>query len=296
MNIEELAKATGHSVEDLQNLTEQELADLAEGETFDEDTEEELDPNTGEVTKADDANSNDDGADSNDDDDQGETEQAAEDESEQEQPDQQPAPDVAPPAVTLPDDFDDQIKAIEAEKEDLYTKFDEGDLTAAEYGKQLDELGKRERQLERIKDRAEIEDQQRRHNWVHVTVASFLDRHKEYRDNEMLYNLLDMEVIKLQQASDNQTDPAILAKAHEKIKAQLPQAFSEEAPSRHKAKKAPRTVPNLANVPAAEIDEPGATEFDYLDRLFETDTLRYEQELAKLQNTNPAKFEQYMAS
>lgn len=203
--------------------------------------------------------------------------------------------------TTLPDDYDERVTSIAAAKDDLYAKFDEGDLTNAEYAKQLDDLNKQERALERVKDQAEYDQRQRYHNWVNVTVRSFLDTHTEYASNDMLTNLLDQEVRKIQGAADNDTDPQILLDAHAKIAAAFPQIFSkQEAPSQQERKPAAPsikpTVPTLARTPAANIDQPGESKFDWLDRLQEADPLKYERELEKLQRSNEAEFNEYMAS
>lgn len=295
--------------EELAMLTDEERAAIAEGENFDEDTEEELDPNTGEPIASDD-DQDDDGEEADDADEEGPGDETGDkDEGEGEQPGRddggdttdEPAPQTPAAPVqhtALPEDFQQQMDAVAQEKEALYVQFDEGDLTTTEYAKQLDELNKRERHLERIKDRAELETQQRYSYWQNVTVAGFLAQHKEYEGNDVLLNMLDAEVRKLQGRSENDTDPKILELAHETIKKALPQVFSADPASTPKTKtrRAHKTAPSLANIPASNVDTPGADEFEHLDRLFNTNPLRYEQELAKLQASNPAKFDQYMAS
>lgn len=296
MNLEEIAKTTGYSVDDLEKLTDQERQDLLDGEEFDEETEIELDPNTGEPVNEDgEAEHN------NESEQEPEPEPTRDDgkdpEPESKEPEVEPEKVAKPtpqaPVTQLPSDYDEQVKAIADKKTEVFDKFENGDLSAAEYHKQLDALSKDERKLERIKERAEYDEQQAAHNWVNVTVSSFLNQHPQYQGNQGLLNALDMEVRALQSQSGNMFDPSHLANAHERVKDQFAPMFvsATKAPA-----KEPRTAPSLANTPASDIDEPSAGEFDYLDRLAASDPIRYEDELLKLQSSSPSKYDQYMAS
>lgn len=292
-------------------LTDEELAGMMEGQEFDEGQPE---PEAGAQTQTEGAQTN---TDDDDDDDQdgkkpdADDEQAAadaaaadaqaqgRDDGAQEEQQQQP---VAPTQTytQLPDDFEQQVSNIEAAKNELYTKFDEGDLTTADYAKQLDELNKQERALERLRDRAEYDQQQRWSNWANVTVAGFLSNHPEYSGNDMLMGLLDQEVRKLQQQSDTFDNPQYLADAHAKISGAFPQIFgasttdSQDKKADPPAK--PRTVPTLAGVPAASIDQPGDNKFAQLDDLAVKNPLKYEAELERMRSTNPALYDEYMAT
>ena len=294
MTLEEIAKTTGYSVDDLEKLTDKERQDLLEGEEFDEETEVELDPNTGEPVNED-----------------GESEQEAEVEPEPtkddgKEPEQEaelepekaadkPIPTPQAPITQLPSDYDEQVKAITDKKTEVFDQFENGDLSAAEYHKKLDALSKDERKLERIKERAEYDEQQQAHNWVNVTVAGFLNQHPEYQ-NQGLLNALDAEVRKLQGETGQMFDSGNLIKAHERVVEQFAPMFEIEKAKAKAPTKEPRTAPSLANTPASDIDEPGSGEFDYLDRLAASDPLRYEDELLKLQSSSPSKYDQYMAS
>ena len=59
---------------------------------------------------------------------------------------------VAPP----PEDATAKLAEIDSKKDALLTQFDDGDITAREYQKQLDALAKEERSIERAQDRAEL--------------------------------------------------------------------------------------------------------------------------------------------
>ena len=266
MTLEEIAKTTGYSIDDLEKLTEQERQDLLDGEEFDEETEIELDPNTGEPVNEDgEAEHN------NESEQEPEPEPTRDDgkdpEPESKEPEVEPEKVAKPtpqaPVTQLPSDYDEQVKAIADKKTEVFDKFENGDLSAAEYHKQLDALSKDERKLERIKERAEYDEQQAAHNWVNVTVTGFLNQHPQYQ-NQGLLNALDAEVRKLQGETGQMFDPSHLVNAHERVKEQFAPMFvsATKAPA-----KEPRTAPSLANTPASDIDEPSAGEFDYLDML-----------------------------
>lgn len=273
-------------------LTEEEIAGMEEGEDFDEGTPDTEDAAT--TATADEPVKpgeeaiviNDDG----DDDEQQEVPAKPDDTGEppataQDEPEQEPAA-RAPVrrGMALPDDFEQQVEAIGTAKDDLIAKFDEGDVDVREYQKALDDLNRKERELERLKDRVEYDQRTRQDHWVNVDVANFMRDHTEYAGNEVLWDLLDRKVRELQAKSDNEFDPQILSDAHEIIVKALPNAFSNApAAATDKPKAVPKkTVPSLGSMPAANVDQPGDGKFDWLDRLFETDQVKAEQELAKL--------------
>lgn len=292
MNLEEIAKTTGYSVDDLEKLTDQERQDLLDGEEFDEETEIELDPNTGEPVDEEVES----GAEESEQESEVDTEPTRDDgkEPEAKEPETEKVAKPTPqaPVTQLPSDYDEQVKIISDKKTEVFDQFENGDISAAEYHKQLDALSKDERKLERIKERAEYDEQQAAHNWVNVTVTGFLNQHPQYQ-NQGLLNALDAEVRKLQGETGQMFDPSHLVNAHERVKEQFAPMFisATKAPA-----KEPRTAPSLANTPASDIDEPSSGEFDYLDRLATSNPIKYEEELLKLQSGSPSKYEQYMAS
>lgn len=58
--------------------------------------------------------------------------------------------------ATLPDDFDQKVAANEKAQDDLEARYENGDISFAEYRKEQRGLDKESRELERIKDRAEL--------------------------------------------------------------------------------------------------------------------------------------------
>lgn len=216
---------------------------------------------------------------------------------------------VPPVAVSrLPEDYDDKVKEVTDGKKDILKQFEEGDIGVTEYHEKMDALNRTERELERIKDRVEDNEHRRYEVWTSTHVKGFMQKHTEYSTNQMLTGLLDQEVRKLQASGkyESDTDPKILADAHKQIAAAFPGTFksSGAAPASKSAGtktpvKAPakhNSAPSLARVPAANIDNVDEGEFDGLDRLLDTDPLRYQAECEKLARTDPAKYDRYLAT
>lgn len=307
-------KTLNISDEDRELLTDEELAGMEEGEDFDETSSEEHDGSDAGADdgKADDAGDGadddndkgaDDGADAGNDagdDDGNATDDAAAGRDDGADPDPAPAAEPAPrraPIIQaeLPADYDDQVKAVADRKKELRTKFSEGDIDQTDYDAQLDEISRDERALERMKDRVDLADQMRREQWI-SDVQTFLDANPAYKSSTVLHGALDQAVRRLQVDASNPMDPDILAKAHKTIASEFPEKFGKAKPADVPARKPPRTAPSLARVPAAEVDQPGDGEFDWLDSLQTKDPMKFEAELEKLQRTQPAKYEEYMAS
>lgn len=191
---------------------------------------------------------------------------------------------VAPP----PEDATAKLAEIDTKKEALLTQFDEGDITAKDYQKQLDALAKEERAIERAQDRAELAaqmDQQRLQNDWNTTCATFVDSHAVYKDNPRLYKALDAEVRELASKPETAqwTGQKFLDEAHKNLKAAF--GFQEAAAPSDKAqdKRTPRELPpNLAKVPAADVQDTDGGRFAVLDRMANTDPEGYEETLAKM--------------
>lgn len=193
------------------------------------------------------------------------------------------------PKFEAPADAKEQLTALDSQLDALAAKFDDGELSAAEYRAQSKPLEQQQRALERQVERAELSRDVSVETWTNTIVPSFFAKHTQYEPGSTLYNSLDQEVRKIQSESENQFDPTILERAHKAVTAAARKALGlpEEEPGKDNPK--PKTVqrrdipPSLANVPAADITETQDNgEFAYLDRLQEKDGLAFEKALAKL--------------
>lgn len=201
-------------------------------------------------------------------------------------PVKQDAPLLVASAV---EDLDARLSDIATKKDALLTQFDDGDITAREYQKQLDALAKEERQLEFQQHEAQLAsklEQQRLQNEWTSTCNSFVDSHPIYKDNARLYKALDAEVRELAARPEtaNWSGQRFLDEAHKNLKAAF--GFNEPADTGKKSKPkfdpTANLPPNLAKVPAADIENTTGNKYAVLDRLASTDPLGYEDALAKM--------------
>ena len=196
----------------------------------------------------------------------------------------QPAPILV---AQVPENADARLSEIAASKEALLTKFDDGDVTAKEFQQQLDALTKQERQIERQQDRAELAsqmEQQRLQNEWTQTCNTFVERNAVYKDNPRLYKALDAEVRELAAKPETAawSGQKFLDEAHKNLKVAF--GLQDGTPAPKVDAKTPRRElpPNLAKVPAADVEDTNGGRFAVLDRMSNSDPLGYEAALGKL--------------
>lgn len=206
----------------------------------------------------------------------------------------QQAPILVAPA---PEDAELKLKEIGDQKETLLTQFDDGDITAREFQKQMDELNKRERTIELDLREAQLavkmEAQRAQNDWI-ATCNAFIEANPVYKENSRLYRALDQEVKDLaaKEETANWSGQKFLEEAHK----ELAKAFNLPAANGNKAA-AKRTTdnlpPNLAKVPAADVNDTDGGQYAVLDRLANSDPLAYEEALARMPQ---AQRDAYMAA
>lgn len=196
----------------------------------------------------------------------------------------------------VPADVDDQIAAAKMAKIKLAEKFDEGELTAVEYAKQVEELNDFQRDLENKRFKAQLatESQQTREleSWED-TCQAFLSKHPEISQSRLRYDSFDYAVRLVTGDPDNSnlTGTQMLEKAHQNWVSELgilvqPAAQQQkQEPAKQQAKKQP-VVPNIGSLPAAQVSDTDDGKFAYLDRLAESDPLKFEAQLAKLSDAD----------
>lgn len=190
---------------------------------------------------------------------------------------------VAPPV----DDAESRLTEIASKKETLLTQFDDGDITAKEYQKQLDELSKQERRIEFEIHEAQLAskmEQQRLQNEWTATCNTFVETHAIYKDNPRLYKALDAEVRELagKPETANWSGQKFLEEAHKNLKAAFGFAEPTDGKPQQRYNPANNLPPNLAKVPAAEVEDTNGGKFAVLDRLASSDPLAYEETLARM--------------
>lgn len=214
------------------------------------------------------------------------------------QPEPQPAASTFP-KYEAPADAKAKLEDLTKREDALAAKFDDGELTAAEYRQQQRALDNDRDELKNQIFRAQLSEDAARAAWFGNTVTDFLSKHTQYEDGSLMYNALDREVRRLQTANaeegKSQYDPAILLQAHQNIEASARKAFGvgPTTPTTPKPGEQKREIPpSIGGLPAADAEDTDGGEFAALDRLGETDPLAYERALEKMPD---AKREQYLA-
>lgn len=197
--------------------------------------------------------------------------------------------------VDAPADAAAKLTEISTKKDELFTKFDDGDITAKEYQSGLDTLNKQELDIEldirEAKLAEKIEAQRQANDWK-ATVDGFIAKNPRYspEKSQSMYQLLDLEVRRVAGMDEfkNRSDAAagreILTKAHENIAKDLGFDAKPAAPKAPPTKK-PDAIPSLHGTPAADQSDVSGGKYAVLDRLASNDPLAYEEALMKLPDT-----------
>lgn len=202
------------------------------------------------------------------------------------EPEAEAQPQPSPILVASPvEEANARLSEIQTQKDALLDQFDNGDLTARDYQKQVDALAKEERKLEFQIHEAELagklENQRLQNEWV-TTCNTFIESNPVYKDNPRLYKALDAEVREL--ANDpktaNWSGQKFLQEAHKN----LSEAFNLPTAKAPAAKQTTQRElpPNLSKVPSAEIEDTNGGRFAVLERMATNDPLAYEEALAKM--------------
>lgn len=213
--------------------------------------------------------------------------------------------------VELPEDFNDQVSALDQREADLAAKFKAGDIEADAFIAENKSLAAERNKLERLQTKAEMAaemtEQAAAQNWKR-TVDKFIrqvakDDGVDYREDKEKAVDFDNLVKTLANNPANSEKPMrwFLEQAHKAIKA-MHSIEGKKAPADKGAddgkpkKPAPRKAPvdklpaTLANVPGGDGPGDVGDEFADIDQL---DGVEYEMALAKM---TPAQRERYMAA
>lgn len=283
------------TAEDLAMLTEDERRLLAEDDYEDDDTDADTDadddPGTDDDQDKDD--NADDGADDDaDDDTAGDDDDEGEGDDDDDQGDQEPEDKVDPtPAplfnAELPADIEAKRTEIDGKKAELVEQFDNGEITFAEYNKQVDALNREISKLDRAELKAELarEAQQAQlDNHWQGTLHTFLEDHPEIDLTNKVHHTVFDQLLRQHTAATMEKGgvPGLreIKKAHEQFvkelniqtdkqpepKKEAKQDKQEKQPAT-KQKKQNEVPPTLGKVPAAAAADMDDGRFAHLDRL-----------------------------
>lgn len=191
------------------------------------------------------------------------------------------------PVIEAPADAEKNLKALKDQRSELRKKFDDGELTAAEFGDKDDALVDQLDELKGAINNAKFSRQMREEHWGSSAVPSFIASHPEYDTgneasfSQARYDALDMAVRRLQKDSRDPFDPAILTRAH----AQIEKAFGggKAATTQQPAAKKAEPVPTLGGLPSSDMTgTEDANEFADLEKLMDKDPIAYENAVRRL--------------
>lgn len=188
----------------------------------------------------------------------------------------------------LPADLDAKLADIDKREDELSEKFEDGELTTAEYRAELRKL---------TGERGEIEKAQLKHslaedfnqaqleaNW-NRDCEQFLAKHPEVKASQLRMDAFDTVVRKITaetMTTGKAPGMADLQKAYAEWSEQLGIQSKPAAKDARQGKQSRELPPTLANVPAAEMQDTADGKWAQLDRLMDTDPLAYEAALAKM--------------
>lgn len=205
---------------------------------------------------------------------------------------EKPQPQAPVMVAQPPADADAKLAEIKTSKKDLATKFDDGELSTAEYTEKMEALNDQQRQIELAVHEsniaAKLNAQQARNTFLQE-VRSFTDN-TLYTESPTAWSALDAAVKKVGSDPENASlsGRQILEKAHAEVLKDplIKLAFDARKPvgANKPADKKPGgdLPPNLSRIPAAESEDTNGDRFSSLDRLFARDPIAYEEAVGKL--------------
>jgi hypothetical protein len=203
------------------------------------------------------------------------------------------------PAWLDAEDLTTKKAELKQQLAELAKKFDDGDLMATEFNEQREAIEDQREELLKREIRIETQRETALETW-RDEVKNFTKDHPQYKKGGFLYDALDKTVRELQVTAVNPLSPAILAKAHKAIQAELGLPIEDKQapapapkPTVRSDKARPAPPPTLAHIPASDItDADDGGEFAHLDRLMDKDSVAYE---AALKRLSPADQDRYLS-
>lgn len=197
----------------------------------------------------------------------------------------------------LPADIEAKRTALDTQEDDLVKKFDEGDITFAEYNKELRSLNRERADLDRAELKAELakeaQQSQVEQTWQ-TTANTFVAEHPLISKNETMWSSFDAIVRRVTAETmqkGEQPGRRDLEKAYKQWTEDLGISDAGTQKPQPKQKKQNIVPPNLGKVPAATANDTDDGKFAHLDRLAESDPLAFEAALAKMSD---AQRDEYM--
>lgn len=201
----------------------------------------------------------------------------------------------------LPDDYSDRVTANNTAQDELAQKYEDGDISFAEYNKGMRKLNEEAMDLREIKMRAEIADQSGNNalqqSWD-AAMSVFLETHPEAISTPVRQNAFDQilrEITAPVMQAGGMPGQKEIEKAYSRLAEEF--GFSAKAPDATtpaaKDKKPNKVPPTLGAVPAAAQTNVDDGKFAHLDKLADEDPEKFEAAMLKMSD---AERDEYLRS
>lgn len=204
---------------------------------------------------------------------------------------------------TLPEDYSQRVEANNTAMDELAQKYEDGDISFAEYNKGMRKLNEEAMDLREVKMRAEISEVSStnsvQQHWDGL-MGTFLTAHPEAISTPVRQNAFDhilREITAPVMAAGGMPGQAEIDKAYarlaEEFGIQAKQPDGDKGAQPPAAKKENKVPPTLGAVPAAAHTDVDDGKWAHLDRLAEQDPIKFEETLMKM---SEAERNEYMQS
>lgn len=204
---------------------------------------------------------------------------------------------------TLPEDYSQRVEANNTAMDELAQKYEDGDISFAEYNKGMRKLNEEAMDLREVKMRAEISEVSStnsvQQHWDGL-MGTFLAAHPEAISTPVRQNAFDhilREITAPVMAAGGMPGQAEIDKAYarlaEEFGLQAKQPNQDKGAEPPAAKKENKVPPTLGAVPAAAHTDVDDGKWAHLDRLAEQDPIKFEETLMKM---SEAERNEYMQS
>lgn len=214
-------------------------------------------------------------------------------------------PQSAPILIAnAPEDAEAKLAEIATKKEALADQYEAGEITLKDMQKQVDALSEQALDIKMQVREAELAqklEQQRLNNEWQAECNAFTRDHPEYKTGGPQYDeartaLLDASLRSIAMIPGQKyTNAEALVKAHAMVKGAYGETVAAQAPQPAAKPKLvsvpkPEAPPNIANLPAASMNDTNGGEFAALDRLAKSDLDAYEEAMANLTDAQRARY------
>lgn len=200
---------------------------------------------------------------------------------------------------TLPEDYKERVTANETAMDELAQKYEDGDISFAEYNKGMRKLNETAMDLRELKMRAEISDTSTsnalQERWD-AAMGTFLEAHPEAISTPVRQNAFDQilrEITAPVMQAGGMPGRAEIDKAYKRLAEEFGFAATTTTTEPVKGKKENKVPPTLGAVPAAAQNDVDDGKWAHLDRLAESDPAAYEAAMLKMSDAEREEYSKY---